>query len=419
MDTMQNRLLRCLWLFLAACCVSGLARADAPNSCLDCHSALDAPLKVTPEQFAQDIHAQKGLTCASCHGGDPTKDDDEAMGKKAGFRGKIKRSDVPALCGKCHSDSAYMRQYNPRLRTDQLSQYQTSVHGKLLAKGDTNVAVCIDCHSVHDLRPASDSRSTVHPLNIPRTCGRCHADATHMKDYKIPTDQVANYKQSVHYEALTVRGDLSAPTCVTCHGNHGAAPPGVETVQNVCSTCHVFQGQLFDASPHKQAFQQAGLKGCIQCHSNHKIDHTSDEMIGTGKKAVCTDCHSDGDNGFKTAGAIHAQLTKLDAAAKEAGRLITIAEDSGMEVSEARSDQEQARDALTKARVSVHSLSLPKVNEDVEAGLKVTEKARKGGESALAERDYRRKGLGLSLIAILIMMIGLGMYIRQIEKSST
>jgi cytochrome c553 len=24
-----------------------------------------------------------------------------------------------------------------------------------------------------------------------------------------------------------VRGDLSAPTCSTCHGNHGATPPGV------------------------------------------------------------------------------------------------------------------------------------------------------------------------------------------------
>jgi hypothetical protein len=406
-----------LWLLLVAGCVSGLAyAADTPNSCLDCHSALDAPLKVTPEQFAQDIHSQKGLTCAACHGGDPAKNDEEAMGKKAGFRGKIKRADIPALCGKCHSDGAYMRQYNPKLRTDQLSQYQTSVHGKLLAKGDTNVAVCIDCHSVHDLRAVSDPRSKVYPLNVAQTCSRCHADAEHMKSYKIPTDQVPKYKASVHYEALTVRGDLSAPTCVTCHGNHGAAPPGVETVQNVCSTCHVFQAQLFDTSPHKRAFKQAGLPGCVTCHSNHRIEHTSDDMIGTGKKAICTDCHSDGDNGFKTATAINAQLVKLDGKLKDAGTLIATAEDSGMEISEAHTDQETARDALTKARVSIHSLSLAHVNEDVEAGLKVAEKARKGGEAALTERDYRRKGLGLSLIAILIMMVGLGMYIRQIEK---
>jgi hypothetical protein len=32
-----------------------------------------------------------------------------------------------------------------------------------------------------------------------------------MKPYGIKTDQYANYQQSVHHEAMTVRGDLSAP----------------------------------------------------------------------------------------------------------------------------------------------------------------------------------------------------------------
>ena len=66
---------------------------------------------------------------------------------------------IPELCGHCHSDGAFMRKYNPSLRTDQLAQYKTSVHGKRLLQGDTKVAVCIDCHGVHDLRPASDPRS--------------------------------------------------------------------------------------------------------------------------------------------------------------------------------------------------------------------------------------------------------------------
>ena len=155
MDMWRNRRRsRSTWPFVAALLVAGLARAEQPNTCLDCHSALDAPLQVTQEQFAQDIHLQKGLTCASCHGGDPTKSDMEAMSKAAGFRGKPTRKEIPALCGKCHSDGAYMRQYNPSLRTDQFAQYQTSIHGKLLAKGDTKVAVCADCHGVHGMRPA-------------------------------------------------------------------------------------------------------------------------------------------------------------------------------------------------------------------------------------------------------------------------
>ena len=152
MDISRNKC--AVWLFfslLATLLLGAVARAQAPNTCLDCHSALDPPYQVTTEQFSRDIHAQKGLTCAGCHGGDPSKDDQDAMSKKAGFRGKIARKDVPALCGRCHSDSAHMRQYNPSLRTDQLAQYLTSVHGKLRAKGDDKVAVCTDCHGVHDL----------------------------------------------------------------------------------------------------------------------------------------------------------------------------------------------------------------------------------------------------------------------------
>ncbi len=76
----------------------------------------------------------------------------DAMSKAAGFRGKIQRNQIPELCGHCHSDGAFMRKYNPSLRTDQLAQYKTSVHGKRLLQGDTKVAVCIDCHGVHDLR---------------------------------------------------------------------------------------------------------------------------------------------------------------------------------------------------------------------------------------------------------------------------
>ena len=236
MGTWQNNgLQRVLFQLLGMAFCSSAVLAQTENTCLICHGSLDPPLQVTEEQFASDIHSQKGLTCASCHGGDPTKADLDAMSKAAGFRGKIERKNVPELCGRCHADGAFMRNYNPSLRTDQLSQYKTSVHGKLFAKGDTKVAVCIDCHGVHGLRPASDTRSKVHPLNIAQTCSRCHSDASYMRGYAIPTSQFVQYDASVHHDALVIRGDLSAPTCTTFHGNHGAAPPGVDTVQNVCS----------------------------------------------------------------------------------------------------------------------------------------------------------------------------------------
>ena len=257
MATLQNnaRALSRAHLIFAAGLVllcANLGHAQTKNSCLDCHSVLPDVLGVSQDRFSQDIHSQKGLSCVSCHGGDPTSDDPEkAMSLKAGWKGKIDRQHIPQLCASCHSDPAYMRRFNPSLRTDQLSQYKTSVHGIRLAAGDTKVAVCTDCHSVHDLRAPNDPRSTVNPVNVANTCARCHADAAHMSGYKIPTNQFAEYTKIVHHDALAIRGDLSAPTCTSCHGNHGATPPGVASVANVCSTCHMFQAQLFESSPHK------------------------------------------------------------------------------------------------------------------------------------------------------------------------
>src|SRR6476646_6476532 len=290
---------RCLLVVAAGLLLAATAHAQTKNSCLECHSILTDNLGVTEEKFNQDIHAQKGLTCASCHGGDAGADDPEiSMGKKAGFKGKISRAQIPQLCGSCHSDPAVMRKYNPSLRTDQLSQYHTSVHGKRLAAGDTKVAVCIDCHSVHDIRPPSDPRSTVYPVNVATTCSRCHADPERMKEYKIPTTQFADYNKSVHHEALTVRGDLSAPNCTTCHGNHGATPPLVSSVAEVCGSCHVVFEELFSKSPHQAAF--SGTGACVVCHSNHAIQHPSDAMLA-GSSAICSQCHDESSVGGKTA----------------------------------------------------------------------------------------------------------------------
>lgn len=420
---MDHKLVRSSLLLLAgALAITPLASAQtattsSASTCVDCHSALDKPFQVTAEQYAKDIHAQQGLTCASCHGGDPASSDN-AMDPKKGFRGHVNRKDIPAICGGCHGDPAYMRQYNPSLRTDQLAQYRTSVHGKRLAAGDTKVAVCTDCHSVHGIRAVSDTRSTVHPLNVAKTCARCHSDAEYMKPYKIPTDQYAGYSVSVHQEAMTVRGDLSAPTCTTCHGNHGAAPPGVASVENVCSTCHVLQSKLFDTSAHKKAFAAAGMPGCVTCHSNHRITHPTDNLLGAGSSSVCTNCHVEGDQGLTAGIEIKKMFVGLQQNIDRTDETLRRASKLGMEVSEAQMEQGQAKDALTKARVTLHSFDVAKVKQDVDAADKIVAKNQKTGTDALHESNYRRMGLGVSLIAILGVLLGLRLYISDLNHET-
>ncbi|MGB0034908.1 MAG: hypothetical protein WBP79_05485 [Candidatus Acidiferrales bacterium] len=128
-------------------------------------------------------------------------------------------------------------------------------------------------------------------------------------------------------------------------------------------------------------------------------------------------CHTPGDACDQARAEMLNGLTRLDVAIRNTDNVIGVAESSGMEVSQARLDEDQARDALTKARVTIHSFRQDLVDQDIQAGLRITAKNLQAGENALAERDYRRRGLGLALVFILISVVGLFLYIRQIERN--
>ena len=110
----------------------------------------------------------------------------------------------------------------------------------------------------------------------------------------MPLVQYAGWRQSVHAHALLDKGDLSAPTCNDCHGNHGATPPGLESIAAVCGQCHGREAQLFRASPKHAGFQDhaklladAGGKGCAACHDAPPgIAHQ-----GPDKLSECVSCH--------------------------------------------------------------------------------------------------------------------------------
>ena len=87
-----------------------------------------------------------------------------------------------------------------------------------------------------------------------------------------------------------------------------------------------------------------------------------------------------------------------------------------MEVSQAQIDLNEARDRLTKARVTLHSSSEAKIEEDLKPANAVADKTYVAGVQAMKERDYRRGGLGVSLITIGLMLLGLKLYISDIEK---
>jgi len=366
----------------------------------------DSPTPTAEAGGYVDVHAQKGITCADCHGATPA----------GAALPAIPRERIPQLCGSCHSDVNRIKKANPSLRVDQWAQYKTSVHGIKFEHGDKKVAICTDCHSAHRILPASDPHSSIHPKNIAATCKRCHSDEEYMKPYGVKTDQFAGYVESVHSKAMVERGDLSAPTCTTCHGSHGAVPPGAASVAEVCGSCHVFQAKHFGEGPHKQVFADLGLPGCVTCHSNHRIKHPDDQFIGTTKPAACARCHKKTDPGGRAADAIHDRLLYLDHEIAGARAVLDRASRSGMEVGDSQIELSQAGDALMKARVSLHTVLPSRVEEDVQAGLKITSKAHAAGEAALHERTQRKRELLIPLLAIFAVTFSLCFYIVELER---
>jgi hypothetical protein len=405
-------------LALAAVAVPA-AQAQAPTeSCGGCHAETgDDRLARPVTDFAGDVHAAKGFGCVSCHGGDGREPGMEAMDPAKGYIGKPERREIAPLCGRCHADARFMKRYNPSLRVDQVAEYATSVHGRRLAQlGDAKVATCVSCHPAHSIRPPSDPRSSVHPLKVSGTCGGCHGNARYMEGYKIPTDQPRKYEASVHWATLSGKGDLSAPTCNDCHGNHGAAPPGVAWVGNVCGQCHVVMGELFAKSAHAKVFAQMGSPGCATCHENHEIKPPSDAMVGLGDGAVCAGCHTADDRGGQSARAMRETLDRLRAEHERAHGLLLQAEHAGMEVSQARFELNGAKDALVKARAAVHAFTPEAVRAAAEPGLAIAAAAHARGLRALDELRFRRRGLAVSIVIILSLVAGLVVKIRQLER---
>lgn len=446
------------------------------DQCFNCHAQLDGRVKAPADMFKNDIHFRKGVTCASCHGGDSKEEDmDKAMNKSIGFIGvpkgaqvlkicakchnaeytalsksvhgesstgkgmivsncvtchgihnivpvkspgsKVNGSSIVQTCAGCHSNASFMKSYNPGINVDQLEKYKTSVHGQRVFNGDSKVANCSSCHGSHDIKHVKDPNSKVYPTNIPSTCNNCHGNTEYMKEYKIPTDQYEKYKTSVHGVALFQKGDKNAPTCNSCHGDHGAAPPEVSSVTKVCGTCHVLNSQMFDQSPHKDAFDKKNLPECVVCHSNHGIIHPTDDMLGVGNKSVCTQCHTSDDNGYKTALTMKNMIDSLNTDVNLANTAIRDAEQKGMDVSDAKFDYNDIKKVLITTRNIVHYSNIEKFKDNISEGFKITNKAKVTGKEAVEDYYFRRLGLGVSTFFITLLVIGLYIRLKNIEKS--
>jgi hypothetical protein len=285
--------------------------------CLSCHGqpgqtfALDngeqLDLYVPAELHQSSVHGRLGYACVQCH-------TDVGEYPHPPFKAADRRDvalQLNAVCQRCHNH--------------QFELAQDSVHADAQLAGVREAAVCVDCHTAHEVRRLNDPQT--HQLLpdahtwIPERCALCH-NAIYQK-----------YKESVHGAALS-QGNLDVPTCIDCHGVHNIEDPRTTYFRlrspSICAKCHTdpkimnkygLSTQVLDtyvADFHgtttvifeKQAPDaQINTPVCYDCHGIHDISKTTEPKTGLQMRsnllARCQECHPDANTNFPAAWMSH------------------------------------------------------------------------------------------------------------------
>ena len=268
-------------------------------------------------KYDRSFHARaiqngtKAATCRDCH----TKNGDLSTILPASDpNSTINRATIAETCGKCHGDKSVMQ--GSGISNRPVLSYRESVHAKAIARGNMSAAVCTDCHTSHDVQPASNAQSSIAKVNVAATCGKCHQTES------------GEFVQSVHGQAVA-RGVSRSPVCTDCHGIHNIEPPMDRTTVTAsaaiatesCAKCHegVALTQEFGVaggrvSSYKDSYHglasRLGSKvvaNCASCHGVHNILPSSDpkSMINNANLTqTCGQCHIGANENFAK-GKIH------------------------------------------------------------------------------------------------------------------
>ncbi len=147
---------------------SPINKGNLPATCGRCHYGVYAIYKDSVHGTALARGVPDAPNCADCHGEHDVRaiKDPAAPGLS-----------VPAAsCPTCHAAEKLAERYG--VPVGKVQGYKESFHGLSARLGDKTVANCASCHGEHAIFPSTDPRSTVHPKNLPVTCGKCHPGAT-------------------------------------------------------------------------------------------------------------------------------------------------------------------------------------------------------------------------------------------------
>lgn len=280
----------------------------ANNECLSCHQLSDMflplpsgeelNLTVDPDKFEESIHGEQGYACVQCHtniSGYPHPELSVENRREVSIQ-------LTQTCMSCH--------------TGQADAYAEGRHAQEFVKGNLNTALCVDCHSSHQVKDIRGSK-----VEIAQICQNCHADI-----YDI-------YQNSVHGDALLEDDNFDVPTCSDCHENHDNSGPGdhgfILFSPQICAECHADEELMTEYGVNTDVFdtyvsdfhgttvtifervspdQETNKPVCIDCHGVHNILPPTDANSTVMKDnllTTCQRCHPDATSDFSASWLSH------------------------------------------------------------------------------------------------------------------
>lgn len=148
---------------------SSVNKLNIPQTCARCHEKI-------AEEYRQSVHGAavaKGVmdapVCTDCHG-------EHNILKHNDPKSPVAVTNLSTqVCSPCHSSVRLTAKYG--ITSDRFQTFSASYHGLANKAGNVEVANCASCHSSHNIKPSSDSTSTVNKANLVVTCGKCHPGA--------------------------------------------------------------------------------------------------------------------------------------------------------------------------------------------------------------------------------------------------
>ncbi len=148
---------------------STVNKFNIPKTCGKCHIKIEKVYEASIHGTALRKGSTDAPVCTNCHG------EHDILNTK-NPKSPVSFTNVSSqVCSKCHSSVKLSQKYG--LLSDRFQTYEDSYHGLALSGGSVAAANCSSCHGSHNIKPASDSTSTINKNNLANTCGQCHKGA--------------------------------------------------------------------------------------------------------------------------------------------------------------------------------------------------------------------------------------------------